>query len=258
MTRLPIILILCSLAFPALAQPVVGPTPPCGEAPAYPPYGEIDGKPLVATWRDADLKKLGWQAPACLGWQGDSRVVAALAARFRSPRTLDEIAAPLAAVSHYPEVKFWAITKRDWRPLATAAWAVDGPTAAAHMADPPIGSLQAGRDFYYAEEADMAGRAIYRVHVLEHAANRLIIETENVSPIKIVLVTLFEPGALQIVTFLQRLDADTWGLYEITRASAASSSMVSGYQSSYLNRLEAVRRLLAGQPTDRDPPIAPW
>ena len=57
---------------------------------------------------------------------------------------------------------------------------------------------------------------------------------------------------------LERLDADTWSLYEITRASADSSSMVSGYASAYLNRLEAIRRVLAGEPTDGAPPIAKW
>ncbi len=258
MQRALILFLLCSVALPAAAQPVVGPQPPCGGLPLYPGYGAIDGRPAVATWRNADLRKLGWQPPPCMGWQGDSRLVAALAARFRSTQSLDQLAARLAAVSDYPAIKFWAITRREWRPMALAAWSVDGPDARTRQPDPPVSALQPGRDFYYAEDADMAGRAVYRLRVLEHSADRLALETENVSPIRVAIVTLFEPAALQVATFLQRLDGDTWGLYEITRASADSSSMVAGYQSSYLNRLEAIRRLLAGQPTDRDPPIAPW
>ncbi len=105
---------------------------------------------------------------------------------------------------------------------------------------------------------ELAGRTVYRLRALEHSADRLVLETENVSPIRVAIVTLFEPGALQVATFLERLDADTWGLYEITRASADSSAMVAGYMSSWLNRLEAIRRLLAGQPTDGAPPIARW
>lgn len=257
--RLSLIFILLScLALPAAAQPVVGPQPPCGDASVYPPFGEVDNKPLVATWHNGDLQKLGWKPPACLGWQGDSRLVAALAARFHAASSLDQVAQPLADVSHYAAVKFWAITRREWRPMALSAWAVAGPDAKVRVPDPPVSALQAGREFYYAEEADLAGRVVYRTRVLEHTADRLVLETENVTPITVAIVTLFEPGALQVATFLQRIDADTWGLYEITRASEQSSSMVSGYQSSYLNRLEAVRRLLAGQPTDRDPPIAPW
>jgi len=61
-----------------------------------------------------------------------------------------------------------------------------------------------------------------------------------------------------VATVLQRSSADVSDLYEITRASADSSSFVSGYGSSYLNRLDAMRRHLAGRPTDRDPPVAPW
>jgi hypothetical protein len=258
MHRLLLLLALWGLALPAAAQPVVGPQPPCGDSPVYPPYGEVDGKPSIATWRNVDLQKLGWQPTSCLGWKGDSRLVAALAARFRSSQSLDQLGARLAAVSQYPAIKFWAITRQEWRPMALSAWAVDGPDGKTREPDPPIGALQPGRDFYYAEDAEMAGRAVYRLHVLDHSANRLALETENVSPIRIAFVTVFEPAALQVATFLERLDADTWGLYEITRASAASSSMVSGYLSSYLNRLEAIRRLLAGQPADRDPPIARW
>jgi hypothetical protein len=254
-----------SLAGPALAQsatppigPPMGPMPPCDAGAVYPPYGDVDGKPLYTTWHDRDLQKLGWQPPACLGWSGDSRLVAALAARFHGANSLEAVAAPLAAVSRYPAIKFWAITKRDWRPIALDAWAVDGPQATTRIADPPLGALQPGRDFYYAEDAEMAGRAVYKMRVLQHTADRLVFETENVSPIKIAILTVFEPGALQVATFLDRIDADTWGLYEITRASQQSSSMVSGYGSSYLNRLEAIRRLLAGVPMDRDPPLAPW
>jgi hypothetical protein len=161
-------------------------------------------------------------------------------------------------VSQYPSIKFWAITRREWRPLALAAWAVNGPDGKTREPDPPASALQTGRDYYYAEESDLVSRVVYRLRVLERSADRLVLETENVSPIRMAFLTLFEPKALQVATFLDRLDADTWGLYEITRASADSSSIVSGYRSAYLNRLEAIRRLLAGQPTDRDPPIAPW
>jgi hypothetical protein len=60
-----------------------------------------------------------------------------------------------------------------------------------------------------------------------------------------------------VATVLQRSSADVWDLYEITRAGAESNSFVSDYGSSYLNRLDAMRRYLAGLPTDRDPPVAP-
>ena len=93
------------------------------------------------------------------------------------------------------------------------------------------------------------------MRVLAHTDTRLVLVTENVTPIK-AMVTLFEPGALQVASFLERTGPDRWQLYEITRAGAASSSFA-GNASAYLNRLEAMRRYLADVPTDRDPPLAP-
>jgi len=252
-----LLLVACGLALPAAAQPVVGPQPPCEGPPVYPPFGAIDGVPAVAIWHEANLQKLGWQPPACLGWQGDSRLVAALAVRFHTTQSLDALGARLAAVSHYPDIKFWAVTRQEWRPLANAAWVVAGPDNAQRLPDPAASALQPGHDVYYSEDADLAGSAIYRLHVADRSADRLVLETQNVSPIRVAILTVFEPAALQAATFLQRIDENTVALYEITRASMASSSMVTGYQSGYLNRLDAIHRLLAGQATDGAPPIAP-
>jgi hypothetical protein len=125
-------------------------------------------------------------------------------------------------------------------------------------ADPPGDALVAGRDFYYVEQTDVGGRIVYRLHVVEHGPQRIILTTENVTAIRAALVTLFEPGALQMAMVLSNDGPNAWNFYEISRAGADSSSFVAGYQSSYLNRLEAMHRYLAGLPTDRDPPIAPW
>ena len=124
--------------------------------------------------------------------------------------------------------------------------------------DPTGKALVAGRDLYYAENTDVGGRTVYRLHVVEHTAERIVLTTENMTAIRAAIVTLFEPGALQVATILSRDGPNSWSFYEISRAGAESSSFVAGYQSSYLNRLEAMRRHLAGLPTDRDPPIAPW
>jgi hypothetical protein len=70
-------------------------------------------------------------------------------------------------------------------------------------------------------------------------------------------MTAFEPGALQTVTFVERLGADQWNTYQVTRVGAGASAFVLGYKGSFLNRLEAVRRYLAGPPADQLPPLAP-
>jgi hypothetical protein len=251
-----LVCLLLALALPSIAN-AAGPQPPC-EGSAVPGFGALDGPPAAGAWSQADLRRAGWRPPPCLGWQGDSRLVVALAARFRSPLSLDALAARLVAVSRHPSIRVWAVTRQEWRPLALDAWALEGPADKVRRPDPSGDALLVGRDFYYAENTDVGGRTVYRLHVVEHTAERIVLTTENVTAIRAAIVTLFEPGALQVATILSRDGPDMWSLYEISRAGADSSSFVAGYQSSYLNRLEAMRRHLAGLPTDRDPPIAPW
>ncbi|HTR85154.1 MAG TPA: DUF6675 family protein [Reyranella sp.] len=238
------------------------PRPPCdsGPAAAVPAYGPVDGAADPGTWQESDLLREHWQPSACLGWYGNSRMVVALSSRFHSSLGVGALAARLAAVSLYPSIKFWAITRQQWRPLTMDAWVIQNPqeAAKARHPDPVSEQLVPGHDVLYAEDPDIGGRTIYRLRVTERTDNRLVITTENITSVRVALFTIFPPGSLQIVSFLDRQGPNTWGLYEIARATEDASSMVTGYQGAYLNRLEAVRRHLAGLPTDRDPPIARW
>jgi hypothetical protein len=176
-------------------------------------------------------------------------LVAALATRFHSPASLDDLATRLAGASHHPTIRFWAVTRQEWRPLVLDAWALDGPNGKLRSPDPAAAALVPGRSFYYAEQPELGGRTVYRLTVLDRTPDNLVVATENVTPIRVAIVTLFQPGALQVVSFLHREQPDTWDLYMITRAAEASSSAVAGYRSAYLNRLEAMHRFLMCRPT---------
>jgi hypothetical protein len=262
LSRLVQALLIAGLVIAPVAAFAAGPQPPCGAAPGDPAvspfYGALDGPPNYGIWHVRDIARDAWQPPECLKWYGDSRLVVALASRFRSPATIGELAEKLGSVSRFTSVKFWAITRQAWHPLAQDAFVVAGPESKkVRLPDPSAAALVAGHDYFYAEDTDVSGRAVYRMRVLERTPDRLVMSTENVTPITVAIVTLFPPTALQVVTFLDRRP-DGWALYEITRAASEASSMVSGYQSAYLNRLDAMRRMLADIPTDRDPPIARW
>lgn len=252
------LLVLPGLAFRAEAL-AAGPVAPCngsGDAGISPAYAPMGGPPNFGSWHARDLTN--WQPATCLGWYGDTRLAVAEAARFRSAVPVADLAYRLGAVSRFPSIKFWAITRQQWQPLAEDAFVVDWPQSTkVRRPDPPPEALTPGHDYYYAEDTDVSGRAIYRMRVLARTENRLVMATENVTPISLAVFTLFPPNALQIVTFLDR-DGDGWAFYAMTRAASDSNSMVASYQSAYLNRLEAMRRVLAGLPTDRDPPIARW
>ncbi len=114
---------------------------------------------------------------------------------------------------------------------------------------------QAPSGFDYSERGDINGTSTYRFRVVEKAAEGAVVTTENVGPIRILIVTAFAAGALQLATFIRPAAPGLWHLYQITRVGADSSSLVADYEGSYLNRLDAFRRYLAGEPTDRLPPL---
>jgi hypothetical protein len=232
--------VLCCMAAPcwALAQGL--PAAPCGAAAPVPAYAAEHAPPATGIWQGGALRQAGWQPPPCLGWTGDSRLVATLASTFRSERSIDQLVARMASISSYPDVKYWSISHQEWRPIAVEA---------------AIVGAQAASGFDYSERGDLNGTSTYRFHVVEKGTGGAVVTTENITPIRILIVTAFAPGALQLATFLRPAGPGLWHLYQITRVGADSSSLVAGYEGSYLNRLDAFRHYLAGEPADRAPPL---
>ncbi len=226
------------VARPALA----GPLPPCGAAPV-PDFGAIDAPPHAQVWTGDKLK--GWQPSACLRWPADARLVAAVASRFHSNGDAFQRLGDIAA---WPRLRYWSIIHQAWRPVALA---VSLPQ------QQPIVDWPQGTSVLFTERDENTGDATYRVTVLERRPERLVLATENVTPIKLLLLTAFEPGALQTVTFVQREASEAWVTYQITRVGPASSQLALSHAGSFLNRLEALRRHLAGLSSTDAPPLAP-
>ena len=228
--------------------------PPCGTepSPSYPTAGQ---RPTVGVWSEADLKRLDWRPPPCLHWTPErTRLVAARAGQFTHGGSMDELVAKLARISALKAVRYWSVTRKRWEPLVSDAGAVAGPEDE-QQADPAPGVLTAGASFRYFE-VGRSGRTIYRMTVHERSADRIVAATENVTPIRIVLLTAFEPGALQSVVFVERRGPDLWGYYQVIRATEGANAVALGKDASYLNRLAALYRHAAGIPTDQEPPIA--
>jgi hypothetical protein len=157
-------------------------------------------------------------------------------------------------MSALPGVRYWSTTDKAWKPLASQA----GMLASADggpMPDPAAADLHPGRVLYYFETG-RAGRTVYRLSVLERSADRFVVATENVTAMRVAIVTAFEPGALQSAIFLERRAANVWSYYQVMRATEGASSMALGKDASYLNRLAALYRHTAGIPTDQEPPLA--
>ena len=241
------------------------PQPPCGRAP-YPAYpaGAPPGKApaIVQAWQPTALPD--WRPPACTGWTSHAvpafRILIALTGRI----TLSEgngteaLLGKFAALSKLREVRYWSVSDGAWRPLINDISTLEGPNPARRRPDFAPAELNGGKDVYFIQnDGRSSGDVIYRLRVRESRSDRLIVETENVTPVRLMLVTLFQPGALQTVYFLDRLSATTWGYYSLSRTTnEGSNALVGGHEASYVNRAAALYRFIADAPTDRDPPLA--
>jgi len=244
------------LALAALhpAGAVDGPIAPCsaGAADMLPAYGPVGGAPRVAWWRDIVVP----EGAGCLGAiRGHMELVVALAGRFHGARTLEDMARRLGAISRTAGLRYWSVTDGDWRTLLTEAFALSAPDVERRRADFSVAELLGGRALYTAQrDTRSTGLNVYQLRARRVGARRLVLESENLSPIRLIVFELFEPGALRVIHYLDRIEPGLWGYYTVT---AVRSGALESDPRSMINRSAAYFRFLAGVPSDRDPPLAP-
>ncbi len=235
-----------------LVAAVAEPQPPCGTAPA-PDYGPA-GAPRFQVW-SARSGAVPWSPPACTGWSGDRfALVVAVAGRLPG-RDAAALLQRFGAISAMRGMAYWSVTDGRWRPLVTAAAALDGPDPQHQRADFSASELAAGTEHYFLEDdSRSSGHVVYRLRVLEANPDHIVLSIDNASRIRLLFLTLFAPGELKTVHLLTRLGPDEWGYYGLSGAPTSARGEAVGHEGSYVNRAIAFYRYLAGIPTDRDPP----
>jgi hypothetical protein len=194
-------------ASPAAAQPSpVGPQPPCGKAPA-PSMAVVGAAPAIQIWHDGELERIGWQPPSCTGWLPSSRskLLVALAGRFRFEGMIDDLVARKGAISTLRGIKYWSATEAQWRTLVIDAAALSGPDAHSRRADFAPSELLTGSEHLFWEDDSRSGEIVYRMRVLDRSPSSVVIATENLTPVRKLMVTLFAPGALQSVEYIAQV-----------------------------------------------------
>ena len=231
------------------------PQPPCGEA-AVPPYPGLDSSPNVKFWSESGFGR-DWRPPACTGWAaaGFSTLVTT-AARFRYDSGTDGLLRHIGAISELAGMRYWSTTHQRWQTLIVSAYALTGRQSGHRRQDFTPDEMQAGALLYLEEADNLSGSAIYRMHIAEASADRLVFDLENVSVMRYFFVTLFPAGEMQSIYFLDRESADIWRYYSIARTGRNASRLATGHESSSINRAVAFYRSLAGIPTDQEPPAA--
>jgi hypothetical protein len=166
--------------------------------------------------------------------------------------------ARFGAVSALPTIRYWSVSDKKWEDLITRASALAGPDPRQHRPDFAPAEMIGGADLFFAQDDNRStGDVVYRLRVREFAPDRLVVATENISPVRYLLLSLAGAGDLQAVYFLQRLAGEEWGYYSLVRTGAGASALAAGHAASYVNRAVAFFRHLAGLPAAQDPPAAP-
>jgi len=228
---------------------------PCGVAP-QPSWAEPGQPPTVQAWRGAAAR--GWVAPACTGWSASAAdILVAVAGSFRHDGDIDVLLARIGAISAKSNVRYWSTTEKRWQPLVTEAFALNGPDATLRREDFTPAHFVKGQMLHYAQSDNRSsGKTIYGERVLQADRDRLVVVTENLTPVKMTLITLFDTGDMQSAYFLERRSPGVWNFYSLTRTRMASRLMPIGSDASYINRAVAFYRLVAAIPTDQEPPAA--
>jgi len=191
------------------------------------------------------------------GVSNDADMVLALSGSFRYDGGIEGLLARIGAISAKKGERYWSTTEKNWQMLVTDAFALSGRETSLRRADFKPAELGKGVAFHYAQSDNRsAGACVCRERLLASDGERVMIESENLMPIKKLMVTLYASGDLQKIYIIEPRAPGVWSYYSLTRTRMASSMLPTGSEASYINRSVAFGRYVAGIPTDQDPPAA--
>jgi hypothetical protein len=242
-------------AVPLIEVEPQGPQPPCGKEPipAYPGLGELA---IVKSWSRSDLGR-DWKPPACTGWAelGFTTLVT-IAARFPHSSEAEGFLRHIGAISELGGLRYWSTTHKQWRTLIGSAYALTDSQPGQRREDFASNEMKEGKVLYFEQVDNLSGKAIYRMHIVEASASRVVFDVENVSTMRYYFIPIFHPGELQSMYFLDRESDKVWRYYSIVRTGKNANGLIAGSASSSVNRAVAFYRYLVGIPANQEPPGA--
>ena len=216
-----------------------------------PPYAELGNPPTVEIWRDVELAR----DQPCLGaLRGRATLAVVLAGRFRDVRSIEEIAGRVGAISSTKGLRYWSTTDGEWRTLVSDAFALASRDADSRRGDFTPAEILSGRTLYFAQrDTRSTSLNIYSLTGRLLGPRRLAIEMINLTVIRFLVFTLFEPNSLRSLHIFEMLEPGVWGYHGI---STVHDGAVDGHERSLVNRAAAAYRFFRIVPADRDPPLA--
>lgn len=231
------------------------PRPPCGANP-IPDYPALDQPATVKSWSKSEFGR-DWTPPTCTGWTTSGfATLVTTAARFHNSGDTDDLLRHIGAISQFAGVRYWSTTHKKWQTLIVDAYALSGPQANQRRTDFTSDEMKKGDVLYFQQTDNLSGSAVYQMHLAEASADRLVVEIENVTPLRYHFITVVDRGEMQSIYFLDRESDGVWRYYSILRIGKHASWLIAGNESSSINRAVAFYRYIVGIPTDQEPPAA--
>ena len=232
-----------------------GPQPPCGNEPV-PPYPGLDDPAIVKSWSRSDFGR-DWKPPKCTGWaaMGFTTLVTTVAL-FRHSSEAEGLLRHIGAISKLGGTRYWSTTHRQWQTLIVEAYALTGSQPGQRREDFTPDEMKEGKVLYFEQVDNLSGKGIYRMHIAQASADRLVFEVENISTMRYLFVPVLHPGEMQSIYFLDRQSESVWRFYGIVRTGQNANRLIAGNESSAVNRAVAFYRHFVGIPTAQEPPAA--
>ncbi|HKI13326.1 MAG TPA: DUF6675 family protein [Candidatus Acidoferrum sp.] len=208
------------------------------------------------SWSKSDFGR-DWRPPACTGWAAAGfTALVTTAARFRHTSETEGLLRHIGAISELAGMRYWSTTHKQWQTLVVDAYALTGLHSGQRREDFTADELKEGKVLYFEQVDNLSGKAIYRMHIAEASADRLVFDVENVSTMRYFFIPIFQPGEMQSIYFLDRESDNVWRYYSIVRTGKNANRLIAGNESSSINRAVAFYRYLVGIPADQEPPAA--
>lgn len=227
-----------------------------------PQFAALDSPPIVqATRVKGDV---GAPVGAVCFEKADSAAATwiTVASVIRSGDTPSAFVGRFGAISQLLTAQYWSTTEQKWRPLVSSAYAATTAAAAAaasptrRRADYSAAELVPGQDRYYVVADSRSGQDVtYRMRLWLSQPGRVILETANMDAVKKWGITIYPPGGLHTLYFLDERSPGVWAYYSITRA-LPKTFLAEGHEKSYINRAVALYRHYVRLPTNAEPPVA--
>jgi len=239
----------------ALGYAQSGPQPPCETQPV-PPYPRLADSAIVKSWGKSDSDR-DWKPPACTGWTAVGfTTLVTIVARFRHTSEAAGLLRHIGAISEMAGMRYWSATHKQWQTLIVEAYALTGSQPSQRRQDFTPDEMKEGRVLYFEQADNLSGKAIYRMHIAQASADRLVFDVENVSTIRYLFIPVLHPGDIQSIYFLDRESDHVWRYYGMMRMGPNANRLIAGNESSTVNRAVAFYRQIVGIPTGQEPPAA--